>query len=237
MRQKPFDLQEEEVAEPRAGEQNHRISLADRLKQKAFMQTESEKKEEPEAQTETTTGSKEPGKKEVDGSGTFEDGGDENGGFEKFVEKVEEKLSQEDAMEVAEMLVQMGNIGRMFFLPNIYEGFMFPGQERIDVRAVTAKAVENEKENKAPDEGFNNYEKRLYAKIPKLREAIENTSYTEPEIKTLAKYVAREIQDVGVSKWIHKHMWLLYLLYLETKHAKNVFQGRANDFFTKKFGG
>lgn len=156
--------------------------------------------------------------------------------FEDFEEKVYNKLNDTDAIEIAEMIVQVGNIGRMVFIPGMYEGFMFPGQERNDVRDVVRRSIDNEQKNLAADNGFNNYEKRLLGKWGKLQEAIQNVSYTEPEIKTFAKYLAREISDMTVSVWMQKHMWLLYWVYLESKHAKNIIGGRANDFFMKKFG-
>lgn len=235
MRIEPFpkkDIAAQSVSttEQPAEYQKHVVSLKDRLKQSAALNKPVEEKKEPEqqAQQQTTTEQPKPNAEEpkVEESATFDD-------FEK---KVNEKLNETDAVEISEMIVQIGNIGRLFFIPGIYEGLMFPGQERNDIRDVVRRSIENEKQNKPQDEGFNNYDKRLFAKWPKLQGAIENVSYTEPEIKTLAKYVARQISDMTVSVWLHKHMWLLYLLYLESLHAKNIIGGRADDFFKKKFG-
>jgi hypothetical protein len=228
---------------------NHRVDLSERLKLKpAFNNPSSEntessttKETDPE-QTETTSGTDGAGASAS--SATFDDGGgapDDEKKFEDFADKIEDALSAEDAIEIAEMFVSIGNIGRMIFLPGLYEGFCYPGQERNDIRGVIAKSIENEKRSVAgnkvePDEGFNDYEKRLFKKWPKFRASVENVSFTEPEIKTFAKYLAREIGEMTVTVWVRKHMWLLYWLYLETLHAKDIVGVRAQDWFSKKFG-
>lgn len=241
MRKGPF-IDTEDVAEAPAGQPNNdvyesrRVSLLDRLTSSAKKSTPEPETKKPEVDTvieEDNTSADDKGKSAGDSGSAPKTESD----FEEFENKVHEKLKETDAIEIAEMVVQVGNIGRMVFLPGMYEGFMYPGQERNDIRDVIRRSIENEKAGKARDDGFNPYDKRLFAKWDKLQEAIQNVSFTEPEMKTFAKYLAREISDMTVSVWMQKHMWLLYWLYLESKHAKAIIGGRANDFFQKKFGG
>ncbi len=237
---------------PNAGTDTQFVDLSERLKKKVVAANEPapEKNEQTSATVEETApGTEEkPGADQgaaeactatTPGSATF-DGED---GFDKFAKAANEKFSEADAIEIAEMIVQFGNIGRIIFLPGIYEGLMYPGQERNDIRDVMRRSVENEKKVEGREatfeeitKGFNGYDLRLYAKWPLLRKASENVSFTEPEIKTFAKYLAREIGEMTVSVWMQKHMWLMYWLYLETKHASTIIQGKASDFMSKKFG-
>ena len=82
---------------------------------------------------------------------------------------------------------------------------------------------------------MNKYEKRLFAKWEALEKSVQGISYTEPEIKTFAKYLGRQIQDMGVGAFMGKYMWVFYLIYLEISHAQNIIGSRAGDFFLKKF--
>jgi hypothetical protein len=229
------------------GTQSHRVDLTERLKLKpAFNNPASEERkpgeETDQEDTESSTGTKTQGAGKT--SATFSDGKGEASeetqeGFEGFAKNIEDQLSSEDAIEIAEMIVSIGNIGRMVFLPGLYEGFMYPGQERNDIRDVVRRSIINKQTVPSidPETGFNDYDKELYAKWPKLQAVIQNVSFTEPEIKTLAKYLARQIGEMTVSVWVNKHMWLLYWLYLETLHAKDIVGARAQGWFNKKFSG
>lgn len=188
-------------------------------------ETETTEGEETKPEGETTEGSTEQAP--ASPSATFED----------FKEVAEEKLSQfvENPEELAVMLVRFGNVARTVFLPTVYERLLFPGQEAQDVRSVAAKAISNEKENKAPDTDFNNYEKRLYGKWQKRDVVMSQISYTEDEIKWLGSVLAKRIKDVGVAVWLEKYDWLLALLYLEFKHSQQVWAIKASDFMEKKF--
>src|SRR5690606_31049949 len=113
---------------------------------------------------------------------------------------------------------------------------MCPGQARHGIRDVIRRSIDNKKANKDPQEGFNDYDKELYAKWPLLQDSIQNVSFTEPEINTFAKYLARQIEDMTISVFVNKYMWVFYWLYLETKHSKGVIEGRAKGFIRRKFG-
>jgi hypothetical protein len=157
--------------------------------------------------------------------------------FEDFKETATRKVEQfvQNPEELAIMLVRFGNVARTVFLPTLYTNLLFPGQEGQDVRGVAAKAIANEKDNKAADTDFNNYEKRLYGKWQKRDEIMAQISYTEEEIKWLGSVLAKRIKDVGVAVWLEKYDWLLALLYLEFKHSQLVWSMKASDFMEKKF--
>jgi hypothetical protein len=226
MRDKPFENTESTTELP---ERDYpKISLADRLAPKGKPQGAAKQPAAeipPNPEPENTNEPEEQGPQ----SENTDD-------FEEFEEKVHKTLKDTDAVEIAEMIVSVGNIGRVVFMPGIYEGFMYPGQERNDIRDIMRRSYENEKNNEEPDHGFNNYDKRLFNKWGKLQDSIQNISFTEPEIKTLAKYLARQIGEMSVAVWMEKYMWLLYWIYLETKHASPIIGGRSSDFFAKKFG-
>lgn len=158
--------------------------------------------------------------------------------FEDTKQIVEKKLGEfvENPEEVAMMMVRYYNIGRTFILPTLYTKILFPGQELDDVKAVAEKAIENEKkEGVKVTEGFNPYEKRLYAKWQKRDTAMQNLSFSDEDIKWLAKILAKRVKDVGVAAWMEKYDWIIALGYLELKYAAPVIAVRVNDSFEKKF--
>lgn len=218
---------------------NFHVDLTERLKQPIKKSVADQPEQQPaeeehtrsEAQQETTA----PAGGSAGSSATFEDTEEE---YQEFKAGIAGKLdgSVENPEEIAEILIGLGNMGRMMFGPGFYEGLMFPGQERNDIRGVIGKSIENEKANKDATDGMNNYEKRLYSKWPVLQEAIQNISFTDDEIKRFAKLMSRHIKDMGAVKWLAKYDWLLYWAFLEMKHAKGIINGRVTEAFNKKFG-
>lgn len=224
---------------------DYRVSLVERMQMPArtHQQEQIPKTDDggaepaPEQETEKTiTNSSESseGTANQEASATFEEVG--NNDFEDDAAKRIEELVTENPEELAEILVELGNVARIIWGPGLYEGLMYPGQERNDVREVIRKSIINEKDNKTPTEGFNNYEKRLYDKWPKLQEAIQNISFNDEQIKKLAKYIGQDIARVGVPQWVNNHRWVFYWIALEMSKSKNIIQGRAGDMFAKKFG-
>jgi hypothetical protein len=225
--------------------QTHRVDLSARLKLstevpgnepepvKPAEQQQADATEQPKAATEPKQegATTEPGA-EQSPPPTAEFGDD----FDKFKDNAGKKLEQfvENPEEFATMLIRFGNIGRMFFLPGIYEGIMFPKEERDDVRAMLEKRKEAEKQNLEPE--FNKYELRLLDKWNKLEDAKLQLSYTEDEIKWLGKIIAKRIKDVTIAVWLEKYDWLIALAYLEFKHGQMIVQARAGDYISKKFG-
>lgn len=193
--------------------------------------------QEPEpTQTETAAQSEIPNpKSEIPSSSstTFEDG------FNGFKETAGKKVSDfvENPEELAKMIVRFGNTARCIFLPNVYDRLMFTQGERDAIMGIVTKSEKNETENKSPDDGFNNFEKRVYARWKKLREAKETITYTEGEIVWLAKIIAKRIKDMTVAVWMEKYDWLIALLYLEFTHASAILAVKAEDFITSKFMG
>ncbi|MCW5907318.1 MAG: hypothetical protein KIS94_05630 [Chitinophagales bacterium] len=235
MREVPFDTA------PAAGD-NYRVNLFDRIKTAARSHQESngtpaDADPVPDETTaaEQTTAAAEPA---TEPSATFEEEKPNEQTFDEFADAAQDKLEDfiENPEELSELVVELLNVGRIIWGPGLYEGLMFPGQERNDIREVVRKSIENEKQNKAPNDGFNNYEKRLYEKWPLLQESIKNISFSDEEIKKMSKYLSRDIQRVGIAKWTSEHMWLLYWLFLEVKHAKSIISGRSADAFAKKWG-
>ena len=172
--------------------------------------------------------------KQTGASATFEDGKPADA-FEEFKDGVGNMLEEADVQTIASILVQIGNVGRQFILPNMYETLMYPGTEKTDIRETMKKYYENLKANKDPEDGFNNYDKYLYAKWPKLRAAIENVSYTQTEIDKLAGMIARRIKDMTIAVWLVKYDWALYIVFLELVHGKNIIDQKGTDFFMSKF--
>lgn len=232
MREIPF----ENPAANAAGTDAEPISLLDRIK----MATRSHNEPSANENAEENKSGHEPdghepdGKPEEEPSVTFDET-ETDDPEEEAARKIEEVL-MENPEELAELLVELGNVVRIIFGPGIYEGLMYPGQERNDIRGVIAKSIANEKDNKPPTEGMNNYEKRLYEKWPKLQESIQNISFTEEQVKKLAKYMGQDIARVGVPEWIDKHRWVLYWVSIELGKSRNIVQGRVSDAFAKKWG-
>lgn len=151
-----------------------------------------------------------------------------------FRKKVEDFI--ENPEEVAEMGLGLLDVGRQFIWPMWYRTLMFPGAEAYDIGPIIAKSIQNEKDNKAPDDGFNNYEKRLYAKWPKLNESIQDIPFTKEQIQRLARMLAKRIQKVTVAAWMEDYDWLIYWGFIEFYKARNIFGARAQDFVSNKFG-
>ena len=107
---------------PAGDYQKHVVSLKDRLKQPAALNSPPEEKKASESTTQQPVNEeKKPGAEgepKVEESATFDD----------FEQKVNEKLNETDAIEISEMIVQIGNIGRLFFMPGIYEGQISKGR-------------------------------------------------------------------------------------------------------------
>lgn len=235
MRATPFD---DETPGPQGeGWKAHTINLAEHLKQTARDNTAGGATQPAAVQPgteEKKEGTEQPA---APGAGTFDDGkpAEAEQGKSEFKKMVEGFENENDPKTLAKILVQLGNVGRIFFVPGMYFKLTYPGQEAYDLKNVIDKSVENEKQNKAPDTGFNDYEKRLYHKLPKLRAAQENCSYTQPEIDELAGFLEREIARLTVAVWMARYMWIIYILYLEAKHAQPLIEQKGADFFNSKF--
>lgn len=222
---------------------NYEIDLAERLKTPLHINVkepaaEPETKAEQPAPETQNPAPKPEMKAELGGaSATFED--EPKDGYEEFKDGIAQKLNQhvENPEELAETLIEIGNVGRIIWLPGLYENLMFPGVEKSDVRGVMDKVRENEKQNRAAEHELNNYEKRLYGKYLKLSEATENVSYTREQIKRLAVMLAKHIQDTSVAVWLAKYDWILYLAFLEISKARAIISSRSSDMFLSKFTG
>ncbi len=236
MRQTPYEIKA-------IGEgDSDRVDLFERLKKPANRNTAA-----VETETSTTAGDDkaEPGEtsdKQPEGapeekknpSATFDDTDD----YDEFAKEVEGKLEDYigDPQEFAEMLVGIIDVGRVVALPYVYESLSFPGNERNDIHHIVAKAAANEKENKPATEGFNNYEKRLYDKWPKVQKAIENLPYTEKNIALLSKIIARRMKGTTVQQWMVKYDWIIGFLFVEFTKARDIMGIKAKDFLHNKFG-
>ena len=241
------EVKQSETTTP-AGPQSHRIDLSERLKLKpAYNNPSSGKTEDTidpddtdsnQEQPEPSTGTDkqkpgaEPSAEFTDGKGSIED---ETADAEDFINNIAQKLDETEAIELAGMLVTLFDGVRGMFGPSLYEGLNYPGQERNDIRGVIAKSIENEKANKAPDDGFNNYEKRLYSKWPTYRKAVENIPYTEAQMKKLSELIGRKLKDKPISNMLHENMWLIYALSIEIGKASPIAGNRIQDVITKKF--
>jgi len=168
-------------------------------------------------------------------AGAFDDGRPEQRAEEKFDEFVK-GLEETDAVTLANILVQIFNVGRVFLVPNMYFNLTYSGQERFDIRGIMDKAAANEKKNLKPEDGFNDYEKRLYSKLPKLREAMENSSYTNQEIDLVSGLLARRIQEMTVAVFLARYMWILAIAQIEISKGKFIIEQKGNDFFNNKLG-
>lgn len=159
--------------------------------------------------------------------------------FEEFEQQTEKKLKDfvENPEEVALMMARYYNIGRSFIAPMLYTKLIFPGRESEDVKLVADKAIENEKkEGTAVTEGFNPYEKRLFAKWQKREQLMPGTSFSEEDIKFLARSFAKYVGEMGVAVWMEKYSWLVALVFLELKYAAPFIALRVSDSFEKKAG-
>jgi hypothetical protein len=233
MRTVPFV--KEPVSTGAATGEDYRVNLLERIQLKTRSHTaEASPEPEPPNPDGTEQANPEGPETKTEASATFDEA-EPVDSDEQAAEKIE-KLLVENPEELAELLVELGNVGRIIWGPGLYEGLMYPGQERNDIRDVVKKAIGNEKENKEATEGFNNYEKRLYDKWPKLQTSIQNISFTDEQIKKLAKYLGQDIARVGVPEFINNHRWILYWIGIELSKGKEIFQGRAGDMFAKKFG-
>lgn len=226
MRSEPFDFSSGETVP--TTDKGVFVDLSELLQEetKTSSSTAEVKDEKKSEETETATPAEEAKREEdkKEPSATIED----------EVDKQVTKLL-EDPEGLANILITGGNIGRIMLLPNAYESLMFPANERNDIRDIVRRAAENEKQNKEPTDGFNNYEKRLYAKWPKLQESISNISYTDAEMKTLSRLLARRLKNMTISEKLEKYDIFLYLAVYELKHGMNIGTSRANDFISKKF--
>lgn len=245
MRKVPFISPNSNSSGNAPTDNDYRVSLLERMQMPArthhqeqtISPAENGAEPAPEQETEkpvTNNSESSEGTANQEASATFEE--EPNDNFEDDAAKRIEELVTENPEELAEILVELGNVARIIWGPGLYEGLMYPGQERNDVREVIRKSIVNEKDNKPPTEGFNNYEKRLYDKWPKLQEAIQNISFNDEQIKKLAKYIGQDIARVGVPQWVNNHRWVFYWIALEMSKSKNIIQGRAGDMFAKKFG-
>ena len=167
------------------------------------------------------------------GAGTTDDGKpfDEEQPEAEFENLVKQFEDADDPIELAKMIVQTYNVGRIFIVPNLYFKLMYPGQEAYDLKTVIDKSVENEKKNLAPTTDFNDYEKRLYTKLPVLRKAQEESPWTQQEMDIEAKYLGRYIAKMTVAVFLARYMWILYPIYLEMKHAQPIIAQKGPDFF------
>lgn len=168
-------------------------------------------------------------------SATFEDG------YKNFTETAGKKVSDfvENPEDFAKIIVRFGNAGRSIILPGLYERAMFTQPEKDELQKILLKSYTNEKAvpSKPADEGFNTFEKRVYAKWQKLEEAKQNIAYTETEVIWLAKIVAKRIKDMSVAVWLEKYDWIIAILYLEFTHAQTILAVKAEDFITARFMG
>lgn len=231
MRTEPF------IETPTEGKE-YRVNLLERIKMPTRSHATNEAPEhEPTNPDDEKDNEDSEHKVTEEASATFEE--DKSGVHqdpdEAAAEKIE-KILVENPEELAELLVELGNAARLIFGPGFYEGMQYPGQERNDIREVVRKSIENEKANKEPTDGFNNYEKRLYKKWPRLQNSIQNIGFDDAQIKKFAKYLGSDIERVGVPEFISKHRWIVFWLGLELTKGRDIIKSRSEDVFEKKFG-
>lgn len=251
MRKVPFDVEDVEPETPQPVDTNdHRVDLSKLLATPVKVSSEAgakeqspdDEREQPHTKTSTTKdgdGEEQPGKdpdvEDVDTEEVIDDDAE----FDTTTDNLEDTLGGflDNPQEAAELGVNIFNSLRTIFMPGIQESLAFPGNERNDIRHIVAKAAENEKLNKPAMDGFNDYERRLYEKWPKVQKDIQNISYTQQEIKWFSKRIAKKIATMPTAVIMEKYGILFSFLYLELKHNQNIAAVKVQDMVHKKFGG